>query len=243
MSNRLVALAAALLAALIAPTPAAAGDWLWSFRGTSGDGKKVTQSRQVAEFKAVRLIGSLDVKVAVGPARSVAVTIDENLQPLVETLVEGDTLVIKSKSMSYRGEGRVEISLPSLRAFSIEGSGDVTIDGGQGDLDLSVEGSGDLAWRGTATRLAVSIEGSGDVKLAGTAEAVRLRVDGSGDIKAGGLAARDAEVDVSGSGDVEVTLTGGSLRAEVNGSGDVVWHGQARVEQSRVSGSGGIAHR
>lgn len=238
---RRLAVAAATLA-LAAPLAASAHGWSWG-SGVAGNGKKITQARQVGDFKAVRLEGSLDVMVKVGAPGAVAVTIDENLQALVETRLDGDTLVIETKDISYRGEGRVELSAPSLRAFAIEGSGDVVIDGGQGDLSLSVAGSGDLSWRGAAGKLGVEIEGSGDVKLAGTAEDARFGIDGSGDIRARELTARSAAVEVSGSGDVEVTLAGGTLRAEVNGSGDIHWLGTAQVERAAVSGSGEIAHR
>jgi hypothetical protein len=236
---------ATLVAAAVLATPFAASAHGWSWgTGTSGDGKKVTLQRVVGEFKAVRLEGSLDVRVKVGPPTAVAVTIDENLQPMVETRLEGDTLVIDTTgSMHCSGVSRVELSTPTLRAFAIEGSGDVSIDGGQGDLKLSVAGSGDLSWRGAAARLGVEIAGSGDVKLAGSAEEARLEVAGSGDIRARPLTARSAEIDVAGSGDVEVTLDGGTLRAQVAGSGDIHWYGKAQVERVSVSGSGEIARR
>jgi hypothetical protein len=239
---RRLATAVASLGLTLTPLAASAHGWWGS--GTSGDGKKVTQQRSVGEFKAVRLEGSLDVKVKVGAPTAVAVTIDENLQPLVETRLDGDTLVVTTTgSMSYHGEGRVELSTPSLRAFAIEGSGDGVIEGGQGDLKLSVSGSGDIAWRGAAARLQVEIAGSGDVKLAGTADLADLGVAGSGDIHARELTARSAEVDVAGSGDVELTLAGGTLKAGVAGSGDVHWYGTAQVERASVAGSGEIAHR
>jgi hypothetical protein len=239
--RRLATLVAA--AALTTPMVASAHGWCWG-TGTSGDGKKVTQQRVVGEFRAVRLEGALDVRVRVGSPTAVAVTIDENLQPLVETRLDGDTLVIDTTgSMRCSGVSRVELSTPSLRAFAIEGSGDVAIEGGQGDLKLSVAGSGDLSWRGAAGRLGVEIAGSGDVKLAGTAEEVHLEVGGSGDIQARALTARSAEIDVAGSGDVEVTLGGGTLRAQVAGSGDIHWFGTAQAEKISVSGSGEIARR
>ncbi|MCM2332721.1 MAG: DUF2807 domain-containing protein [Anaeromyxobacteraceae bacterium] len=235
-------LAAAVFALALAAGPLSASAH-WG-GGTSGDGKKVTQQRQSAGFKAIRLEGSLDVQVKVGAPTAVSVTIDENLQPLVETRVDGDTLVIATTgSMSYRGEGRVAVATPSLRGFTIEGSGDVAIDGGAGDLDLEVDGSGDLSWRGAAATLRVEIEGSGDVRLAGTAERAVLAVAGSGDIQAKELVAGGAKVSVAGSGDVSVTLDGGSLEASVAGSGDVHWYGKAQVERASVAGSGEIAHR
>jgi hypothetical protein len=241
--------AALAFALLAAPRAARADGWRWRWNeGVRGDGHKVTQPREVAAFSSVRLEGSLDVRVKIGPPRAVSVTIDENLQPLVLTRVEGDTLVVDTRNISYQGEGRVELTTPSLRGFAIEGSGDVTIDGAgaagpKGDLTLSVSGSGDFDWRGVAARLDVSIEGSGDVKLDGQADEARVSIEGSGDVKGARLTARSAEVHVSGSGDAELTLAGGRLSASVEGSGDVVWHGTAQVDRADVSGSGSVVRR
>lgn len=231
----------ALAAALLTMVPAAAH--AWSGGETKGDGTKVTQPRQVAPFTSVRVVGSLDAAVKVGGAQSVSVTIDQNLQPLVFTEVSDDTLVVRTKDASWDGKGVVEITVPALRGFTIEGSSDVTIEGGQGDLQLKISGSGDLRWSGSVARLDASISGSGDMKLEGTAEHASLSVAGSGDVKAGGLTAKGAAISLAGSGDVELTLDGGSLSVSIAGSGDVVWHGKAMVEQASVSGSGQIVRR
>jgi hypothetical protein len=231
------------LVAVFAVVPVAARAHLFSHGGTHGDGAKVTQVRQVAGFTEVRLEGSIDARVKVGGSQAVAVTIDQNLQPLVTTEVSGTTLVIRCQEASWEGQGIVEITLPALRGFSIKGSGDASIEGGQGDLSLAIDGSGDLRWSGTAARLEASISGSGDIRLSGTAERAHLSVTGSGDLKAGELTAKAAQVAVAGSGDVELTLDGGPLSASVAGSGDVIWHGRAVVEKAAVAGSGQIVRR
>ena len=241
---RRVAVLAPILPVLAALTlvafPASARAW---GNATRGDGKKVTQPRQVGEFSRVRLEGSLDAMVTVGPARAVSVTIDQNLQPLVQTRLDGDTLVIEAGEISYQGDGHVEIAVPALHAFSIRGSGDARIEGGRGDLALAISGSGDITWRGEAGALSASISGSGDMRLSGTAASVEISVAGSGDVKASDLKAGSADVSVAGSGDVEVRLDGGTLRASVAGSGDVVWRGEGRVERAATAGSGEIVHR
>lgn len=237
---RRYALVAAATTAL-AFIPAAAQAWCWG--GTHGDGKKVTEARQVGAFTAVRVDGAMDAAIKVGGAQSVSVTIDQNLQPLVTTEVRDGTLVISTVDANWEGKGVVEITVPALRAVNIRGSGDVTVEGGQGDLKLGIQGSGDLRWNGAAARLEASISGSGDMRLSGTAEQTRISVAGSGDVKAGDLTSKAAEVSVAGSGDVEVTLDGGTFKARVAGSGDVVWHGKAMVEQASVSGSGDIVWR
>ena len=211
----------------------------WTVRG---DGQKTTEVREVPDFDAVELLGAVDATVKVGPARSVAVVIDANLQPHVLTSVEDGRLVVRTEGdLDWRGEGRVEIALPALRALRAAGSGDAVIEGGAGgDLALSTSGSGDLRWRGEARRLVVSTSGSGDLFLSGRVEA---STSGSGDLRARDLSARDASIQTSGSGDAEVTLAGGSLSAASSGSGDVSWWGEGSVVAASVAGSGKIRRR
>jgi hypothetical protein len=237
--HRFVSAASAILLVACATPRTARAGWF----ATQGDGQKVTQSRSVGAFDAVRLEGSIDASVKVGLSATVAVTIDQNLQPLVETRLDGTTLVVKVKDASWTGEGKVAITMPALRAFAIEGSGNATIEGGNGDLKLSIAGSGDLNWTGQAAELDARIAGSGDMKLTGVAESARLAIAGSGNISASALKARNADVSVSGSGDVDVTLSGGRLSVDVAGSGDVIWRGEARLERLSVAGSGSVSRK
>lgn len=233
---------AALVAAALFAVPGAAlahGGF-----GEKGDGNVVTRQREVPAFDRIRLEGSAEVKVKVGEGPGVAVTVDGNLQEIVVAEVKGGTLVVGArKSMRPTKGPLVEVSVPELRRFDLAGSGDVSIEGGKGDLELRVEGSGDLVWRGEAAALRAEVRGSGDVRLEGQAERLRAEVEGSGDIDASGLAARSAQARVHGSGDVELRLDGGELDATVEGSGDVRWRGKASVERARVAGSGEISRR
>jgi hypothetical protein len=231
--------AATFLAAALAASTAQA----WG-KHIEGNGKKTTQRREVTErFDAVSTRGSVDAHVKVGPAPSVSVTIDENLQGYVDVRVEGSTLVIDMKeSLSYRGEGHVDVTLPVLRAVSTAGSADATVEGSSGgDLDLSTSGSGNIRWRGEAKHLEVSTSGSGDAFLSGRAGSLDASTSGSGDVEGEELTVSgDVEVSTSGSGDVEIAMAGGSLRARTSGSGEVVYRGDARSVDVRTSGSGGV---
>lgn len=230
----------AVPAILAAAAPAAAHS------GMQGDGNKTTEAREVKGFTRIALRSHLDVQVTEGPAFAVSVTIDKNLQPLVQTRVEGDTLIIDTReSIHYRGEGRATVALPELRGFAIEGSGDVHIAAADKprDVALTISGSGDLTWKGTAQGIEAKIEGSGDMKLSGTAQKLSATIEGSGDMQAKELVAKNASVAIEGSGDVAATVDGGSLRASVDGSGDITWWGSAIVDSAQVSGSGSIRHR
>ncbi len=237
-----------LAAALAVALPAAAG----ALDG-EGNGPVRSEERAVPAFtRIIEVRGALDADVRVGPARRVTVIVDQDLQRRVEVRVEGETLIVDSGDVTWRDfpagfmpgtRRRVEIDAPALRAVRLSGSGDVAIEGGQGDLRLAIEGAGDLRWRGEAARLEVALHGSGDVALSGRADALGVSVEGSGDVDAANLRARSAEVAVDGSGDVRLRLDGGVLRASVSGSGDVTWSGEARVERATGSGSGSISRR
>jgi hypothetical protein len=236
-----LALAAGCAAVTLAVPASARSFW---GEGVQGDGKVTTEKRDVPEFEAVRLASSVDVAITVGPARSVAVTIDGNLQPLVTTKVERGTLVLDTqKPIRSARAARVEVTVPALHRVALDGSGDVTVAGGAGPLELRVHGSGDVRWKGEATTLDVAVEGSGDVRLEGRAAQLRIRVDGSGDVDAHGLSATDADARVEGSGDVRLNVAGGKLSAQVDGSGDIHWSGKTSEEHVVVHGSGDVSRR
>lgn len=225
---------AAFLATLLAAAPAAA-------LAVNGDGHVVRERRDVPAFHAIELAGTLDLEVKVGPAQSVVVVADANLQPEIATEVRGGTLSIRNLRdlRSYRG-ARVEVTVPALDGLAVTGSGSAAVDGARGDQALSMSGSGHLRWTGTAGVLRVTMTGSGSAELEGRADRLEAEAKGSGELLGRKLAARDAVVAVAGSGDAELTLAGGTLQASVAGSGDVRWWGQGRVTQAAVAGSGRI---
>lgn len=133
---------------------------------------------------------------------------------IVGSVVIGDMVMIGQRVT-------VEITLPDLREASIEGSGDLSLQGlHQDELDLEVTGSGTIHASGEVIRLHAAISGSGDVKaqelLAAIAE---LRVSGSGDIKA--QATESLSARVSGSGDIKVWGNPAKRDTRVSGSGDI----------------------
>ncbi len=190
--------------------------------GERGSGTAVTVSRDLAPFDSILLRGSTDTRVTVGGPQSVRVTTDDNLVEFIRTDVRGGELEIsRTQQMSPRIQPRVEVTVPSLEAFSIAGSGDVEIRGIDGtSFDARISGSGGIAAAGRVERLDVSIQGSGDVNTRELfAEAVRVEIEGSGDADV--HAAESIDIVIQGSG--EVTYRGNPLdvRENISGSGDV----------------------
>ncbi len=62
-----------------------------------GNGKVKKETRELGNYNSLASQGSIDVQIAYGNSNSVAIEADENLLPYIETLVENDKLLIKSK--------------------------------------------------------------------------------------------------------------------------------------------------
>ncbi|QKG21165.1 lipoprotein [Actinomadura verrucosospora] len=185
--------------------------------------------------------GSAEVSVGTGPDGQARV--HERLiwalrKPVVKESLQGDVLTVSARCPGagrfyYGWECGAEITVQvpaGVRVSAASGSGQITVRGVRGDLDLRT--------------------GSGEIRVAGSRGALRARV-GSGTIHGTGLASPDARVTV-GSGEldlryaepprlVEVSATAGSLKLIVpegaryrvedwNGSGD------AHLNQALVDG-------
>jgi hypothetical protein len=247
LAATLAVTAAAVLTAFAMPLPAQAVT-INLFNGDgntiSGSGKEVAVARQVGTFSTLRLDSSVDVRAHQGATPSVTVHADDNIEPLVETTTDGDTLLVRlKKGSSFRTHHNVvvDVVFTSLTAVQQRGSGDLHIDKISGPkFESSISGSGDLQIENAQVgAFALSIAGSGDVVISGTADEARFGIAGSGDINARNFAAKKVSVSISGSGDAHVNATE-AIEAKVAGSGDVTYSGHPRDVSRRVSGSGSI---
>jgi len=233
------ALAAGLIAAL-----ATAG----CARGHAEEpGPNTDRNYQVGAFDKIELAGAYEATVKVGPAPSVHASGGANVLDKLVVEVDGDTLKIhpeKKRGFHWSGKSsskvRLTITVPSLRAAELAGSGGLHIDKVSGDnFDGSVAGSGDL----TVDQVQVGtfklgIAGSGDAKASGTAKTASYGIAGSGGIDAKGVVAEDADVSIAGSGGVSVNATK-TVKVSIAGSGDVDVTGGAKCTTSKM-GSGNV---
>jgi hypothetical protein len=115
----------------------------------------------------------------------------------------------------------VEIVAPSVRTFTLNGSGDLYLKAyDQPDLILEINGSGKVEAQGKAKKVELQVAGSGEADLRGldTGDA-RINLAGSGEAHVAPHGA--TEVDVAGSGDVYLTSKPTVLSSNVAGSGEV----------------------
>lgn len=212
-----------------------------------GGGETARRDFQVGQFQSISLTGSPDVVVTVGGAPSVRAEGDSRLVERLEIRVENGDLKIGYREGSSWSFGfsrdrhaTIRVTVPSLAAATLIGSGDIRIDRVQGDRFAgTVTGSGDLqVGQLRATEAVFSVTGSGAIQAVGTAQRSHVELAGSGDINLGGLESRDATVSVHGSGDVTAKAME-AARVTLMGSGDVAISGPARCQVEK-RGSGDV---
>jgi len=213
-----------------------------------GSGTAASEMRTVPEFQAIATKGSIDIIVRQGAQPSVQVQADDNLLPLLETVVEGGSATLqvrwkRGESLSTRAKVLVTVVTPRLGALASAGSGDIRLETfNTPALQLSLAGSGDARLENLSTEaLTVSIAGSGDVSGKGSAGKTKVSIAGSGDVRLMDLRSDDVTVSIAGSGDAAVNAQR-TLTVSIAGSGDVVYAGNAQVTRS-VIGSGSVTKK
>jgi hypothetical protein len=240
-SKTLAALALVALAGTLAQ-PAHAWEWPLGNR-VAGSGQIIKVQRTVQGFKGIDLEVPAHVEVVQGDGEGVTMETDDNIAPLIETVVEKDQLKIR---LAKRGSGvkpsslKITVQACTVESIAISGAGSVQADRLKGaSLATRISGSGDIRIGALdVDNLTLAISGNGDFLAAGRADAVRIAISGSGDVKIANLAAKNVKLGISGAGDARVWATE-SLTVSISGVGDVGYYGDAAVTQS-VSGSGRI---
>lgn len=191
--------------------------------GVEGSGVRASQTRNVPSFAAVDLAGGNNVTIHVGGTRSVVVSADDNLLDHVTTRVEDGALVIGTTPGSFTTKSpmNVDVTVPSLDALTLSGSGVVSAEG----ID--------------ADSLTIALPGSGVLRASGTARTVDVDHSGSGDAQLAGLVGENVHAVLSGSGRIVVTAKK-SLEATVSGSGAIFYGGDPAQVTTNVTGSGAV---
>ena len=234
--------AALAAAAALAALPASAWEW-GGGPSVVGSGNFKTETRAVSGFSGISLSIPAKVTIVQGNAETLSIEGEDNILPLVETVVDGGTLKIrwKERMSSIRTKQlKIALGVKAIDHLAISGAGDIRSEQINAPrLSTSISGSGDIVIASlTGDSLKVSISGSGDFTAGGRVGSVEASIAGSGDLKTAKLDAKTVKVSIAGSGDAAVWARE-QLRVSVAGSGDVVYYGDPEISKS-VAGSGSL---
>ncbi len=200
-----------------------------SCSGVRGSGTRAEETRQVPQFTAVAAHGGLRLLVEETPDATgdveLHVTGDNNLLPLMKSVVTGDELEIGADE-TLEPELPLEVTarVAALKSIELDGSIDARIQGLRGEM----------------VKLALS--GSGKAVLEGKVKNLELEVSGSGKVSAQKVEAETVTVKVAGSGEVALCATG-KLKADIAGSGTIAYYCNPAEVVENVAGSGELVKK
>jgi hypothetical protein len=238
---RPVVVAACLLALSTPVSQALALNW-GGGEQVQGSGAIRKQAREVAHFNGLSVAVPAQVELRLGNTEGVTIETDDNLLPLVETVVVDGTLQIRPARKHITLQARtlkIVVQARSVERLAVAGSGSIDADALRGaKLQFDIGGSGSIKVKGIeAEAVAVSVGGSGDLKAgSGVARRLSISIGGSGDVDLGQLQSDTVSVSVAGSGAATVWARE-ALSMTIAGSGDVNYYGDPKVSKS-VVGSG-----
>jgi hypothetical protein len=237
---RHLVLALSALAFIAPAAQVSAGSW--SSERVQGNGAVKKQARELPHFTGVAFGLPGNMEVHIGNTEGITIETDENLLPLIETVVEDGTLRVRTAKRNTNIDTRtlkIVVNAKQVERLSLGGSGSLESDvmhGGKMMLDLG--GSGNINVKGVeGDTISVSVGGSGNLKTGpGWAKRLSVSIAGSGDVKMGQVKAEDASVSIAGSGTATLAVRD-NLSASIIGSGDVEYYGDPKVSKT-IMGSG-----
>ena len=193
-----------------------------------GSKNYISQEVKADHFNEIKLLGSANISYHQDTRSHVEIHGSDNIIPLVETYVDGNTLMIKFKKNVSIWKGKLEIKVfaPELNKLTINGSGNIQ---GEGlncrRMAVSINGSGDVRLQQIESQeCQAGISGSGNINLKGKAIQAKYAIAGSGNIQAADLEAENTDASISGSGNISCYASQ-KLVARVKGSGDIAYKG------------------
>jgi hypothetical protein len=181
------------------------------------------------------LPGSVDLRI--GNSEGVTIETDDNLMPLIETVVENGVLKIRTTKRNIGIEPRrlrIVVKAKAIDKLALGGSGTIDSDvlrGGKVSVDLG--GSGSINLKGVESD-ALSVDHRRQRRPesgGGAASTLSLSIAGSGDVDLGRLKAMRASVNIAGSGEATISVRD-TLDVTIVGSGDVNYYGDPKVSKT-----------
>lgn len=194
----------------------------WGIAGVRGNGKVVTENRNIDDFTELELGGAYNVEVKVGDKPSLVIYGEGNILKYIRTRVDGDKLIIDTKkNISPRKEIKIKITVPSLERLESSGACDVYVESISGD------------------KFTLDLSGAGSVEVNGKVDRLDVDISGAASVNAKNLKARDTRVSLSGASSADVYASE-FIDASVSGVGTINYYGNPKDVKSDISGIGSI---
>lgn len=167
-----------------------------------GNENVVTKERPVSGFTHLSIGGVFNAYINQGDKEALKIETDENLQDIIETSNNGNTLVVKWKkgaSVEKSTKMNVYITIKDVTDLNIEGIGNVETTSllNLNNLMLKISGVGNTTLELNCKKLNTNISAVGNVTLKGKVDEVDIVATGTGSLKVFSLMAKKLTAKIS----------------------------------------------
>ena len=215
-------------------------DFLGSYE--RGNGNVINTSRELPTFNKISIGGNFEVILEKSSEEAILISTDENLEPLIKTVVNDHILSISAnKKLISANKTTITIHYRMIEEIDISGAtllkNEDLLETTKLKLDLAGAGVIDLKIK--TNNLEAELGGAGLVKLNGYAPECRISLSGAGGLEAYGLETDNCTIDVSGIGGAKINVKN-KLSANIEGVGGIQYIGHPATVEKNVSGIGTI---
>jgi len=203
--------------------------------GERGSGKLVTESRDVHDFRSIRLSFPAQVIINQGETESLTIQAEDNVAAEIDSQVVDGVLEINNLNGSHfpispTKPVKITIVVKDLSELDFETAGEVNLEGLKTDqLKLMMNGAGALTLDNVQLNmLDCNLAGVGSIRASGTTDSENVHVQGLGSFNGGDLHSQMATVNLDGMGSATVWADK-KLNANVDGLGSINYYGDAQV--------------
>lgn len=194
-----------------------------SFDGVTDDaGRLGVIKRPLKKFNWIKNSTSADIFIQIAERSEVIIEGDENIIKLIDTSIEGASLVLSNKKgYSSNTQLVIRIYTPELLKLDLNGAGDVQLKALNGPM------------------FEVTLNGTADIVAEGRVNYLKVTINGAGDVDFNRLHSQKSVVSLNGAADIYLYTTH-SLKASIQGSGTIYVSGKPKTVSKNISGAGEI---
>ena len=208
--------------------------------GVKGNGNVQKTDRTISEdFKTIEVSRGLDVYLTQSDQVNITVEADENLQDIIITVVEGNTLKIYADdNISSSKAQKVHVTFKDIQEIVSTSGSDVysTKPIKTENLKLTTTSGSDMELDIIVDVVECHATSGSDLRLAGSANKIFANATSGSDIKAGDLKAKTCKANATSGADIILNSTQ-ELIAKASSGGDIKYYGNP----DKVSKNDGVS--
>jgi Putative auto-transporter adhesin, head GIN domain len=185
-----------------------------------GSGNRQTQKRDIPSFTKVSTEGAFEIEITAQGSPSLGIEADDNILPLISTVVSNDVLTIKSLRSYSRSTVKVRLTAPDLQGLSVVGAGSINVAGLKNE------------------KFEIDSSGAAHITVAGETAFANIVSNGASTIDAHKLRADRVVIQSNGVSDIKVYASD-QLDVTISGPSHVEYEGNPKVTKT-MRGPGSV---